>query len=225
MALSVDYLYNFFLKLTRYNQSAKSASTEFAIHWNDASSSYMDDLLGRFQSKNNGKTGVNTGLILDETVMQKLSPFIQTTALTIITGVGNKPTGFIYRLAFRINGADCYKINHNQIAEVNKSVIDPPSITDNMYYFTENLATYKILPSTYSGTSELNYISTPVDVLWGFTYDGNNRQVYDSTSSVQPLWDSNSCREITKRMLLNIGVSLKDKDFENFGKSVQMTGG
>ena len=224
MALSVDYLYNFYLKLTRYNQSAKTASTEFAVHWNDASSAYMDDLLGRFQKNNNGKTGANTGLILDETVMQKLSPFIQTSAVTINTGVGNKPTGFIYRLAFRINGFDCYKINHNQISEINRSVIDPPSIANNSYYFTENLATYSILPATYSGASELNYISTPVNVVWGFTYDVNGRQVYDSPSSVQPLWDTNSCREITKRMLVNIGVSLKDKDFLSFGKSVQMAG-
>ena len=224
MALSVDYLYKFYLKLTRYNQSAKTASTEFAVHWNDASGSYMDDMLGRFQARNNGKTGNNTGLIQDETIMQKLSPFIQTAAVTITTGTGTKPADFIYRLAFRINGVDCYKINHNKISEVNKSIIDPPSISGNMFYFTEGVTGYKILPATYTGSSELNYISTPVDVVWGFTYDGNGRQVYDVTSSVQPLWDSNSCREITKRMLTNIGVSLKDKDFESFGKSVQMTG-
>jgi hypothetical protein len=60
--------------------------------------------------------------------------------------------------------------------------------------------------------------------VWGFTYDSNDRKIYNVGTSVQPLWDNNSCREITKRMLTNLGVSFKDQDFANFGKSVQLTG-
>lgn len=223
MALSVDYLYKFSLNLIRKNQAGGLASTEFANQWNDAQGSYQDDLLGRFQARNNGKTGLNTGLIEDETILQKLSPFAKPVTLAISSGVSDKPSDFVYRLAIRVGGKDCFKINYNQIANVNDSVIDPPSTTTNTTYFVEYEGYYKFLPDTVT-SADLDYITTPPNVLWGFTFDGSGRQVYNSGTSVQPKWDNNSCREITKRMLSNLGVSFKDKDFENFGKSVQLTG-
>lgn len=223
MTLSVDYLYNFVLRLMKKNQAGGLKSRDFDINWNDAQGSYQDDLLGRWQMRNSGKTGLNTGLIEDETVLQKLAPFTTPYALTITAGKSNKPDDFVYRLAIRINGEDVYKINHNQIATVNDSVIDPPSVTNDRYYFVEYLGYYYFLPNTVTAAS-LDYIATPVDVKWGYDYDSNNRQVYRSGLSVQPQWDSNSCREITKRMLTNLGVSFKDADFLNFGKSVQLTG-
>jgi hypothetical protein len=48
--------------------------------------------------------------------------------------------------------------------------------------------------------------------------------VYSAGTSVQPLWDSNSCREITRRVLDTLGVSFKDADFSNFGNRVVNTG-
>ncbi len=72
MALTVDYIYNFALTLIKKNQAGGLKSKDFERQWNDAQGSYQDDMLGRFQARNNGKTGVNTGLIEDETVLQKL---------------------------------------------------------------------------------------------------------------------------------------------------------
>lgn len=228
MSLSVDYLYKFSLDLMLKNQAGGLSRTRFENNWNDAQSSYQDDLLGRFQARNNGKTGINTGLIEDETILQKLSPFTKPVSINILSGNADKPTDFVFRLALRINGEDCYKINQGQISSVNDSVIDPPSITNNKYYFVEYEGYYYFLPHTLPTvditTAELDYIITPPNIVWGFTYDANNRQVYNPGTSVQPLWDNNSNREITKRMLKTIGVSFKDTDFENLGKSVIDTG-
>lgn len=223
MALSVDYLYKFNLRLMKKNQAGGLKSTDFEYNWNDQSNAYQDDLLGRYQARNNGKTGPNTGLIEDETVLQKLSHFINPVILTIANGTADKPSDFVFRLAMRINGKDVFKINHNQIATVNDSVIDPPDVNSNIYYFVEYLNYYSFLPNTVT-TANLDYIATPVDIKWGYTYDSMGRQVYNAGLSVQPLWDNNSCREITKRMLTNLGVSFKDADFASFGKSVQLTG-
>ena len=228
MALSVDYNYQFALKLMKKNQAGGLSSTEYAYHWNDAQGSYMDDMLGRFQARANGKTGMNTGLIEDETIIQKLSAFIKTTDITITAGNADKPSNFVYRLALRINGVDAYKINHNQIANVNASVIDTPSTTTDTYYFVEYEDYYYFLPHTLPTasitTAQLDYIKTPDNVVWGYDFDDDGRQRYVPGTSVQPLWDNNSCREITKRMFTNLGVSFKDADFQNFGKSVQLTG-
>lgn len=224
MILSVDYIYQFALKLMKKNQAGGLPSIEFCYQWNDAQNTYQDDLLGRFQARNNGKTGANTGLIEDETILQKLSPFIKPLPLTVTSGNADKPDNFVYRLALRINGVDVYKINHNQIANVNSSVIDPPSVSDNKYYFVEYEGYYYFLPRTGITTADLDYIETPRNIVWGYTWDADGRQVYNSGTSVQPQWNPNSCREITKRMFTNIGLSFKDKDFEAFGKSVQLTG-
>lgn len=223
MALSVDYLYKFVLRLIKKNQAGGLKSTDFDIQFNDAQGSYQDDLLGRWQARNSGKTGMNTGLIEDETVLQKLAVFTIPETLTITNGSSDKPTDFVYRLAMRINGKDVLKIRHNQIATVNDNVIDAPSIATDTYYFVEYENYYSFLPNTVT-SADLDYIATPVDVKWGFTYDSQDRQVYAPGLSVQPQWDNNSCREVTKRMLTNLGVSFKDADFVNFGKSVQMTG-
>jgi hypothetical protein len=228
MALSVDYNYQFALKLMKKNQAGGLTADEYGYQWSDAQSSYQDDLLGRFQARNNGKTGLNTGLIENETILQKLSPFTKTGTITIVSGNVTKPSDFIFRLAFRINGKDVYKITHNQIASVNNSVIDTPSVTNNKFYFVEYQDYYYILPNTLPTggitTASLDYIKTPDAVKWGYTFDANDRQVYNPGTSIQPLWDNNSCMEITKRMFVNLGLSFKDNDFINFGKSVMVTG-
>lgn len=223
MSLSVNYLYQFSLTLIKKNMAGGLKSSDFERQWNDAQGSYQDDLLGRWQARNNGKTGLNTGLIEDETILQKLSAFISPTTLTITNGVSDKPSDFVYRVSLMIGNYDCYKINYNQRSSVINNVIDPPSIANSTYYFLEYEDYYEFLPTTVTSAA-LDYIATPKDIKWGYTWDAQGRQVYNAGSSVQPQWDNNSCREITKRMLKGIGVSFKDADFANFGQSVITTG-
>jgi len=217
MALTVNDLYVFTQKLIRKNQSGSLTSTEFNTFWNDAQRAYMGDLLGRFQLRSNGKLGMNTGLMLNETILTK------TSTLNISGGSVSKPTGLLYRLALRIDDFDVVFVNHGQISEVKKSVIDAPSVADNKYYAYEIESTYKFLPATVT-TAEINYIGDVTDIVWGYTLDGNGRQVYSSGASTQSKWDDISNMEITKRMLQNIGLSLKDRDFQNFGSQNIQTG-
>lgn len=224
MALSVDYVYKFALNLIRKNQSSGLVSTEFAYHWNAAQSAYQSDLMGRFQPRGIGKVGANTGLIENETILTKLTPFIMGLVnQTVTAGQYTKPTDFLYTLAMRINGAAVFEVNHDEVWSLNDDVIDPPSIPDNSYYYTEYQNYYSISPATVA-LLDLDYIQAPTDVFWNYNLDANNRQVYNATGSTQPQWDNNSCREITMRMLKTIGVAFKDRDFEQFGQSVQTTG-
>lgn len=223
MALSVDYIYNFCLDLINKNQAGGLNNEKFENLWNGEQNAYQNDLLGPFQARNNTKTGANTGLIENETILQKLSAFITKKVYSGVTsGQATKPDDFIWRLSFMSNGYDIYKINYNQRDSVNHSVIDPPSITNNRYYFLEYEDYYELLPSNVTSAT-LDYIKAVPAIKWGFTYDVDGRQVYNSGSSIQPLWDNISCMEITKRMLKSTGVSFKDKDFENFGNSVIQT--
>ena len=173
---------------------------------------------------NNGKEGIQTGLIENETILQKLSVFTKPAGITVTAGNANKPSDFAYRLSVRVGDIDAIKINHDQIGSVKGDVLgDAPSTVNGKYYYVEYLNYFSVLPSSTPAIT-LDYISYPVDVVWNFTLDGNNRKVYNSTGSVQPVWGDGECREITERMLKKLGVSLKDKDMESFGQSVTQTG-
>lgn len=222
MALSVDYLYKYTQDLMKKNQAGSPGSIAWARHWNDAQSAYMGDLLGRFQARSNGKTGVNTGLLENATILQKLGPFTKKATITIAAGDGPKPTGFIYALGLQINDNDVRHINHNQRATVLKNKIDPPSVAANTYYALTYESHYSFLPNTVT-EAELDYIVAPTDVVWAFTIV-SSRQVYNAGASVQPQWDDVSCREITRRVLDTLGISYKDSDFANFGNRVVNTG-
>ncbi len=223
MALTVDDIYKFALALIKKNQAGGLKNTDFQRHWNDAQATYQDDLLGRFQAKNTGKEGGNTGLIQNETILTKLNPFITPAALVIAAGQSNKPADSIYTLALRINNTKVFKVDHDEVWAMLQDVIDPASVADDAYYYTEYGGYFKFYPNTVT-SAEIDYVATPTDIVWGFTLDGDGRQVYDAGTSVQPQWDNNSCREITKRMLTNLGVGFKDADFANFGSKVQSMG-
>lgn len=219
---NVNQIYEFLRWLLRKNQAGAISSSNFFYAWNSESSSYFKDLLGRFQARANGKLGLNTGLIENETIETQLSPFTKTATLAIAGGVASLPADFIYKTGLRINDEPVFHINKNQIADVKKSKIDPPSVTKDTYYYTPYNDGYHFLPTTVT-SAELDYICHPTDVVWGYTIV-SNRQQYDSTSSVQPQWLQTEIVEITKRALKSFGVSFHDRDFSEFGNSVINTG-
>jgi hypothetical protein len=222
--LTVDDLFSFVKNLTMKNLSTGISNELFENMWHVEQISYQGDLLGRFQARNNGKAGANTGLIENETILQKLSPFIDTsTVISVSSGIGVKPEDLVYRLSLMVNGYDCQKINFNQRDSVTHSVIDPPSATDNKYYFLEYAGRYEFLPASVS-SALLDYVKLPTKIKWGFNYNDDEEMIYNEGSSVHPQWDLASCQEITQRMLTLLGVSFKDSDFSNFGQQVIATG-
>jgi hypothetical protein len=110
--------------------------------------------------------------------MTKLSPFTKNTTITVTSGLAPKPSDYSYGLALRINNAKVYSITHDQIWAVLDDVIDPPSIATDTYYFTEYENNFKILPLA-ATPLELDYIGLCQDIIWAYTLDGNNRQVYN----------------------------------------------
>lgn len=223
MTWTVNDILKLVQKLTRKNQSGSISAEDLFYMWNSEQLMYFNDIIGRWEARSNGKSGQNTGLILNETILTDLAPFIIPTSLTVTDGRADKPSGFEYMLALRINEKKVYLIRPDQVASVNDSVIDPPSVADDKYYVTEYEDYYSVLPSTVTSLS-LDYIVAPEDIKWAFTFDSDNRQVYNPGLSVQPKWANTTIVTITKRTLDNFGVSWKDTDFINYGKSAQASG-
>src|SRR5689334_19841460 len=104
MAWNVNQLYQFLLKLLRKNQAGVVSSTELFYFWNAEATAYFQDMLGRFQARSNGKTGINTGLIENETIETKLAPFMKGIGLSVTAGFADKPDDFAYEVALRVDG-------------------------------------------------------------------------------------------------------------------------
>lgn len=179
MALSTDYVYQYMLKLVRKNQAGSISATDFGYFWNGEQRSFFSDLMGRFNRNTNSKLRLDTGLIENQTIMTKLLPFTKPlTNLPIAGGQAQKPSDFVYTLAMRINGNKVFQIDHDTIWAVNQDVIDPPSIASASFYFTEYLNYFSILPNTVTSL-DLDYISSAQDIVWAYSFDTNNRQVYN----------------------------------------------
>lgn len=219
MAWSVNDIFNFTKWLIRENQAASISAGDFFYAWNGEQSAYFKDMLGRFQPAANNKTRLDTGLIENQTILTALAPFTKTVTIPVVAGEGDWPSDFAYELALEINGDEVIPITHGQKSSVNKSVIDPPSVSDGKYYrmYTEGKNIF--LPSTVT-SADLSYIAQPRDIVWGFDLDGSNRQVYNAIASVQPLWLQDDIIEITKRTMKPYGISVRDSAVAQFGQSI-----
>lgn len=223
MAWTVDNIYQYTKFLTNKNQAGSISATDLFNAWNAEQSQYHQDLVGRWQKQNNTKTGITSGLVQDEVTISALSPFIIPATIAIAGGQGFKPADYIYAVALRINGAKVFYVNHDTIWSVNDDVIDPPSIPEDAYYYTEYLNYFSFLPSAVT-SFDLDYVAETTDIVWGFTLDADRRQVYDPAASVQPKWNKNTVIEITKRTLKGFGLHFDSRAFEAFGESNIQTG-
>lgn len=221
MAWNVDKIYNFSKELINKAQRGEYTPDAFFLFWNAEQRSYMEDLLGRFQEV---KQTRNAGLIMSSPILAALQPFIKTTTQAITSGTGLYPADFRTEIALRIGGYKVVYINHNQIADVNDSNIDPPSTADNKYYYTIYNDGLHFLPNTVT-TAALDYIADCLDVVWGYTVnEATELPEYNAGASTQPQWKNNELTEITKRTLTMLGVKFSSNDFANFGRSVTTTG-
>lgn len=223
MPWSVDNIYQYTRFLTNKNQAGGISPTDLFNAWNGEQAMYHQDLVGRWQKQNNTKTGIMSGMIEDEITISSMSPFIIPVTIPIAGGLGFKPADYIYGIALRINRAKVFSVSHDQIYAVYDDVIDPPSLADNKYYYTEYLSYFSFIPDT-TTTFDLDYVAETNDIVWGFTLDANNRQVYNAGASIQPKWNKNTTIEITRRTLKSFGLHFDSREFENFGQSNIQTG-
>jgi hypothetical protein len=223
MPWTVDNIYKYANYQANKNQAGGISATDVFYFWNTEQAQYHQDLVGRWQKQSSTKTGISSGLIEDEITISALSPFITPITLPIAGGMAFKPADYIYGVALRINDMKVFQVSHDTVWAVIDDVIDPPSIPDDSYYYTEYLSFFSFLPTAVTSV-DLDYVAETTDVVWGFTLDAQNRQVYSAGASVQPKWNKNTVIEITRRAFKSLGLHFDSREFENFGESTIRTG-
>jgi len=227
--MTVDYAYKYILWQMNKNQAGSLSATEFGYLFNSEQIAMMNDLLGVWQRNNNSKQGNLTGLIENQTILNKLLPFTGKTIVEVSGGVCFLPDPYVYILSFTYLGHKVFYLTKDQLYNMKTDVIDPPSVADNKYYFTDifdgldkRFLIYPAISITSGELPILYYVSEPSPVLWDYTIV-SGRQVYNPLTSFQPLWDELTAQEICNRCLKKLGVHFKDGDFVNYGNSVIQT--
>jgi hypothetical protein len=223
MAWTVKQIFELVQFLANKNETGAISPNDFFYAWNSEQRAYMGDILGKIRARNPNKNAPD-GLKEDVSTLQSLRPFVTQETLTIaVNGASDIPTDLVHALAVRIHDRDCKYVNKGQIYSVLNSAIDPPSITNNIYYFTDYDTFYKFWPAA-SSSAELDYVRNPTDVVFGYTIDANELEQYDAGSSVQPEWLDVDAVAITRRTLKSFGIHFSSNDFQSFGQVAVQTG-
>lgn len=217
MAWNVDQIYSFSKELINKAQRGEYTPDAFFLFWNAEQRSLMQDMVGRFQEARRNRSA---GVIANNPILNALAPFTKKVILVVTSGTMLYPSDYKLELALRVNGYRVIPITHGQQASVSDSVIDPPSVTDNKYFYLIYDDGIHLLPATVTSV-QMDYIADCRDVVWGYTENvSTGLPEYNAGASVQPQWRNAELAEITKRTLKLLGVHFSANDFAAFGQSV-----
>ena len=220
--MTVDQVYNILKFIVRKNQLGSLPPAEYEYAFNTAQRNYYDFLVGRIEQYQYGRPIPRVGLNMTDNVVTRLMPFQKKSVLPITLGILTKPADLNKISAiYTANNYRIYRIEENRFAERIQDSIDP--VDEANAFYIEEKSTLRVYPTTLANCT-INYFTTPIDVKWNYTLDGQGRPVYSSTGSVQPVWLENDYDELIARAAKIIGVSLKDAVPMQYGQQVIQTG-
>jgi hypothetical protein len=161
-----------------------------------------------------------------EKISNSLSVFLSDpTALTIDSnGLVNTPTDLFQTVSIThtISGVDyeITRVEQDRVANNLTSSIEAP---DAKYPIYVQLRTKLQFYPKSLATATITYLKEPTDMVWGYTIV-SGRPVYNSLTSVQPLWKDMDMNEIIYLALSYIGVNLKDPEVSQFANVKTQTG-
>ena len=190
---------------------------------NVAQREYMSYLLGSFQQYTPGRPVARVELGQNSVVRQRLTPVIYGYTLTV-DGTGGSPYPGDYLQTDAMWGIYGFSrirfVQQDSLHSHYNSVID--RIEDNPIYLLQDTQ-FQFYPTT-TGSAKLSYVRNPPNILWAYTLDGNNRPVYDSVNSVDPVFDDLSIMEIISRALLLIGINLQAQQVISLSQEIKNSG-
>jgi hypothetical protein len=211
-------------------QNGYLTPSEFNLTINQAQVSYQDYLLGEFQQYQYGRPQARINYSQNENIRQRLSPLITETTLSIntTTGKSSYPNDYVQADAVRTSTFDRVRyIQQDSLYSYYNSTIDP--VATNPVYLLEPTG-FQFYPKTLgmsgtsgNGSAVLTYVKDVPQIVWAYT-TVSGRPVYDSASSVQPVWDNVDLLEIIARALKLIGLNLQDGQLAQYANQVTQQG-
>lgn len=226
--MTVDEVYTLIQFIVKKNQQGYVKPADFNTAINTAQKQYQSWLLGSFQQYTPGRPIAKVELGNNRTVRQRLAPVIYGYTLHIDPyGYSPYPGDYLQPDAmWSIYGASIYShkriryAQQNQLDAFYNSSIDP--IATNPIYLIEDTG-FQFYPEN-QYQARLHYVRDAPLIKWAYTLDGNNRPVYDSVNSIDPVWDDPACIDIVGRCLRMIGVNLQDGAVSQYATELKNVG-
>lgn len=111
------------------------------------------------------------------------------------------------------------KVEKDRIGTHTSSQVEPPTVQFPIY--TQYKTFLQFYPVTL-GIASLVYLKKPTTTFWNYTLV-NNRPVYDPTGSVAPQWSDVDLDNIIYKVLIDLGINMKDGDLMGFAQTEMKT--
>lgn len=179
--MDVNQVYDLIKFIANKNQQGFITPSQFNLIINQAQNSYTSFLLGSFQQYTPGRPIARVELGNNSVVRQRLVPIIKLATLTIDgTGFSPYPSDYVQVDAIKTTAFQRVRFaQQDNLYSYYNSVIDP--VATNPIYLLEDNG-FRFYPINLA-TASLSYVSDPVDIVWAYTLDANNRPVY--TTGIQ----------------------------------------
>lgn len=226
--LSIDDIYQLVQKLANKYKQGYLSPDEFNQFFNSAQRELYNSIIGLPESYQFGKPIARISKGFSKTIEEKLAPFIKESNITIASSNGQvtKPSDFSRHISLRMSN-DMVRIRRvyaDRLAAAMSNSINPPSLSAPIY--TEFPQYYQFYPKSgwTTQTCNLTYYQLPPIATWAYTLDVNNLPVYNSASSIQPLWLDTEKNDLIQRTLQYFGVNLSNQFIEQYSQQQKQEG-
>jgi hypothetical protein len=161
---------------------------------------------------------------MSKLISEALSPFRSTIGGAIgASGEMDKPTNVKVVESFnKQDGTNIRFISPEKLGYVLTSEVVPLSASNPIY--VEYDTYWRIYPENI-GAVVATVIEMPPPSKWAYTLDSDEREIYSSTSSIDPLWKESDMLKIIARLLKQFGVSVKDGELMQYSENIINNGG
>ncbi len=221
--MDVNEIYELMKFIINKNMQGFLQPSKFNLSINQGQRSYQAFLLGSFKDYTPGRPISRVELGQNSVVRQRLAPTIYGYNLSIY-GTGFSPYPGDYLQTDAMWGI----YGHNRIRYVEQSALDSfynsvidPIATNPIYLLEDN--GFRFYPEN-QWMAKLSYVKDAPEIVWGYTTDVNGRAVYNSATSVDPVWDTVAIFEIIVRALQIVGVNLQAPQVIAYSQEIKNTG-
>jgi len=184
------------------NNGVYISPQEYMRYGNMSQNEMFDDFCG---IKTTPRVTYGRNRLVDE----RLNPFRKRVALAFVSELLTKPTNLKAITAVYTQGANpvpVKPVDEDRYAMIFQDPLASPNDED-IYYIEEETKLRLLGDDALSVWVE--YLERPTPIVYAFT-EVNNRYVYNDAGSTHYQWDKSEEAELTNRILLKAGLSMKD---------------
>jgi hypothetical protein len=225
--MNINQAHQFIDFLIRQSNSGVYLSpTEKDLILNRAQTQYFNKLYGNQNDYRYDRPVPKISYAVTEKISRSLAPFLSDPTALVIDANGqvNTPndlyqtvsvTHTVSSLDYEVTRVEQDRVSNNLTSSIEAPDAKYPIYTQlrtKLQFYPKNLATATII-----------YLKKPIDMVWGYTLV-NGVPVYNSGTSVQPVWEDMDMNEVIYLALSYAGLNIKDADVSQFANVKTQTG-